>query len=31
VEAELPPHMTETFHTLGFSASPARAPRREGR
>ena len=21
----------ETFHTLGFSASPARAPRREGR
>jgi 23S rRNA pseudouridine955/2504/2580 synthase len=31
VEAELPPHMVETFQTLGFSAPPARAPRREGR
>lgn len=31
VEAELPPHMQETFHTLGFSAPPARSPRREGR
>jgi 23S rRNA pseudouridine955/2504/2580 synthase len=31
VEAELPPHMVETFHTLGFSAPPAHAPRREGR
>jgi 23S rRNA pseudouridine955/2504/2580 synthase len=31
VEAELPPHMIETFHTLGFAAPPARAPRREGR
>jgi 23S rRNA pseudouridine955/2504/2580 synthase len=31
VEADLPPHMAETFHTLGFSAPPARAPRREGR
>jgi 23S rRNA pseudouridine955/2504/2580 synthase len=31
VEAELPPHMVDTFHTLGFSAPPARAPRREGR
>jgi 23S rRNA pseudouridine955/2504/2580 synthase len=31
VEADLPPHMLETFHTLGFSAKPARRPRREGR
>jgi 23S rRNA pseudouridine955/2504/2580 synthase len=31
VEADLPPHMTETFHTLGFSAPPARAPGRGGR
>ena len=31
VEADLPPHMSETFHTLGFSAPPAHAPRREGR
>jgi 23S rRNA pseudouridine955/2504/2580 synthase len=31
VEADLPPHMAETFHTLGFAAPPARAPRREGR
>ncbi len=28
VEAELPPHMRETFGTLGFQARPARAPRR---
>jgi 23S rRNA pseudouridine955/2504/2580 synthase len=28
VEADLPPHMRETFHTLGFTAPPARAPRR---
>jgi len=31
VEAELPPHMAETFQTLGFVAPPARKPRREGR
>jgi 23S rRNA pseudouridine955/2504/2580 synthase len=31
VEAELPPHMVETFHTLGFTARPAQPPRREGR
>jgi 23S rRNA pseudouridine955/2504/2580 synthase len=31
VEAELPPHMVETFHTLGFSAPPAIAPGRGGR
>jgi 23S rRNA pseudouridine955/2504/2580 synthase len=31
VEAELPPHMSETFRTLGFHAPPARPPRREGR
>jgi 23S rRNA pseudouridine955/2504/2580 synthase len=31
VEAELPAHMAETFHTLGFSALPAQPPRREGR
>jgi 23S rRNA pseudouridine955/2504/2580 synthase len=30
-EADLPPHMMETFQTLGFSAPPARKPRREGR
>ncbi len=30
-EADLPPHMVETFHTLGFSAPPARKPYREGR
>jgi len=28
VEADLPPHMAETFRTLGFSAPPARAPSR---
>ena len=28
VEADLPAHMRETFGTLGFSAPPARAPRR---
>ena len=28
VEADLPPHMAETFRTLGFHAPPARAPRR---
>jgi 23S rRNA pseudouridine955/2504/2580 synthase len=28
VEADLPPHMRETFRTLGFTAPPARAPRR---
>ena len=28
VEAELPPHMQETFSTLGFHARPAQAPRR---
>ena len=26
VEAELPPHMRETFKTLGFQAGPAQAP-----
>jgi 23S rRNA pseudouridine955/2504/2580 synthase len=31
VEADLPPHMAETFRTLGFSAPPARAPKRQGR
>ncbi|HEY1935240.1 MAG TPA: RluA family pseudouridine synthase [Acetobacteraceae bacterium] len=31
VEADLPPHMAETFRTLGFHAPPARAPRRAGR
>ena len=31
VEADLPPHMIETFHTLGFSAPAAARPRREGR
>ena len=28
VEAELPPHMRQTFATLGFQAPPAQAPRR---
>jgi len=28
VEADLPPHMAETFRTLGFHAPPARPPRR---
>jgi len=31
VEAELPPHMVETFHSIGFSAPPAQPPRRGGR
>jgi 23S rRNA pseudouridine955/2504/2580 synthase len=31
VEADLPPHMVETFRTLGFHAPAARPPRREGR
>jgi 23S rRNA pseudouridine955/2504/2580 synthase len=31
VEANLPPHMAETFRTLGFAAPPAVPPRREGR
>ena len=31
VEAELPPHMAETFQTLGFHAPPAEKPRRGGR
>lgn len=31
VEADLPPHMAETFQTLGFSAPPAHQPRRDGR
>jgi 23S rRNA pseudouridine955/2504/2580 synthase len=31
VEADLPPHMVETFQTLGFSAQMARKPKREGR
>jgi 23S rRNA pseudouridine955/2504/2580 synthase len=30
VEADLPPHMMETFRTLGFTAPPAQKPRREG-
>ncbi len=30
VEADLPPHMAETFRTLGFAAAPARAPQRRG-
>jgi 23S rRNA pseudouridine955/2504/2580 synthase len=29
VEADLPPHMTATFRTLGFHARPARPPRRD--
>jgi 23S rRNA pseudouridine955/2504/2580 synthase len=28
VEADLPPHMAETFRTLGFHAPPARPVRR---
>ncbi|MGI4943634.1 MAG: RluA family pseudouridine synthase [Janthinobacterium lividum] len=28
VEAELPPHMRDTFKTLGFEVRPAKAPRR---
>jgi 23S rRNA pseudouridine955/2504/2580 synthase len=31
VEADLPPHMAETFKTLGFTAPPAHRPRREAR
>ncbi len=31
VEADLPPHMNETFRTLGFFAPQTRAPAREGR
>lgn len=31
VEADLPPHMVETFRILGFHAPPARPPRRMGR
>lgn len=31
VEADLPPHMAETFSTLGFDAPAARPPRREAR
>ena len=31
MEADLPPHMMETFATLGFEAPRARTPRREGR
>jgi 23S rRNA pseudouridine955/2504/2580 synthase len=30
VEADLPPHMRETFRTLGFHAPPAQAPSRTG-
>jgi 23S rRNA pseudouridine955/2504/2580 synthase len=30
VEADLPPHMQQTFRTLGFTAPPARPPRRSG-
>ena len=30
VEADLPPHMAQTFRTLGFHAPPARPPRRAG-
>ena len=26
VEAEPPPHMRETFRTLGFTAAPSQAP-----
>ncbi len=29
VEADLPPHMVQSFHTLGFHAPPARKPRRQ--
>ena len=31
VEADLPPHMVDTFRTLGFSAPRARPPERRGR
>jgi len=31
VEADLPPHMAETFKALGFVAPPAHRPRREAR
>lgn len=31
VEADLPPHMAETFATLGFAAPPAAGPRRAAR
>lgn len=31
VEADLPPHMSETFETLGFHARPARKPLRTSR
>ena len=31
VEADLPPHMADTFRTLGFHARPARPPKREER
>jgi 23S rRNA pseudouridine955/2504/2580 synthase len=31
VEADLPPHMQETFRTLGFDAPPAQKPRREAK
>jgi 23S rRNA pseudouridine955/2504/2580 synthase len=31
VEAPLPPHMAETFRTLGFTAPATRPPRRDGR
>jgi len=30
VEADLPPHMVQTFRTLGFQAPPAALPRRSG-
>ena len=30
VEADLPPHMQQTFRTLGFTAPPARPPLRSG-
>jgi hypothetical protein len=31
VEADLPPHMRETFRLLGFAAPAARAPDRDRR
>ena len=31
VEADLPPHMADTFRTLGFHAPPAHAARRSPR
>lgn len=31
VEADLPPHMRETFETLGFHAQPAKKPRHEAK